>query len=718
MSSPQSIAVDIESERQHLRRCDPSKTFPFAHVAYALECLCQESDAAAAAAAAASVGGAGGAPRPTVFDSRNVPPMSVFDYARRICKYSQCSDIVMTLAFVFIHRYLKSVATERANQQHYLYGREDDAPGHKSASSGSSPPPSYPLTKFNVHRLLVTAAAIAAKEHDDVFYSVAFYASVGGVSTAELSRLEVQLLTSIHFDLWIEEDVFTRLAEYLRLCYDSRDDAAAPSTRDADSSSQSPSTWAAAIAMLPRKVTSAAIDYVLQDRVPTIVHAVRPVPVRLLNDSLPPSSPSHVVSSSPRLTRRSEPAVAIEDNARVVTASQQPHHVACDEEFEDEEEVPLEPSSRTMSGTMTAASSSASLSGRDAHLVGGALHHPSNPSLSSTTRTTPSTSSEYAFQQHPHHQPQQHQQIYHRGSSSSSSSVAAVSPQQPQLQQMQQHQRASQRRQNYGAVTSHNQPQGGAAAAFAHHYQPQSSPHHPLIHPHQSQAHLSPEEAALSEGSSQQHAHHPSRQTLSCFASAHHHAVATGGGGGSTSMTATSGSSGSSSSSMSFPFPSASSSIQTSPATVAEDVAGGGANTMQLVANAPPLTRVVFTAQHMPGYPHAAAGRRHSGGSQIVTAPPNQPPTVYRGPSTSARSMSFPSNNTAAGGSAAAKSPHVHTVQMTTTVGTYAIPQHQQQGGPAPMDQRSRSGNRRSATSEFDHAAAFGGQYGGTGVAH
>lgn len=48
-----------------------------------------------------------------------------------------------------------------------------------------------------IRRLVLTALTIAAKFHDDIYYSNAFYARVGGVSVAELNTLELTLLKMI-----------------------------------------------------------------------------------------------------------------------------------------------------------------------------------------------------------------------------------------------------------------------------------------------------------------------------------------------------------------------------------------------------------------------------------------------------------------------------------------------------------------------------------------
>jgi hypothetical protein len=64
------------------------------------------------------------------------------------------------------------------------------------------------LTSLNVHRLVLTGVMLSAKFLDDRYFNNAFYAKVGGVSTPELNRLEMEMLTLLDFRLLVTpEDV-------------------------------------------------------------------------------------------------------------------------------------------------------------------------------------------------------------------------------------------------------------------------------------------------------------------------------------------------------------------------------------------------------------------------------------------------------------------------------------------------------------------------------
>lgn len=53
-----------------------------------------------------------------------------------------------------------------------------------------------PITRYNVHRLVLAALRIASKACEDLSHSHKRFAKVGGLSENELSRLEVSKLPS------------------------------------------------------------------------------------------------------------------------------------------------------------------------------------------------------------------------------------------------------------------------------------------------------------------------------------------------------------------------------------------------------------------------------------------------------------------------------------------------------------------------------------------
>ncbi|XP_062143874.1 cyclin-P3-1 [Alnus glutinosa] len=114
----------------------------------------------------------------TIFHGLRAPTLSIRQYIDRIFKYSGCSPSCFVVAHIYVDRFIQSTEVH--------------------------------LTSLNVHRLLITSLMLAAKFIDDAFFNNAYYAKVGGVSTAELNRLEMKFLFSIDFRLQVTTETFGR----------------------------------------------------------------------------------------------------------------------------------------------------------------------------------------------------------------------------------------------------------------------------------------------------------------------------------------------------------------------------------------------------------------------------------------------------------------------------------------------------------------------------
>ncbi|KAG8068863.1 hypothetical protein GUJ93_ZPchr0005g15763 [Zizania palustris] len=112
----------------------------------------------------------------TIFHGQRAPDLSINLYAERIFKYSECSPSCFVLALIYMERYIK---------QPHVY-----------------------MTSLSVHRLLITCVVVAAKFTDDAFFNNAFYARVGGISTVEMNRLELDLLFNLDFRLKVNLETF------------------------------------------------------------------------------------------------------------------------------------------------------------------------------------------------------------------------------------------------------------------------------------------------------------------------------------------------------------------------------------------------------------------------------------------------------------------------------------------------------------------------------
>ncbi|KAJ9473250.1 Cyclin-U4-1 [Diplonema papillatum] len=104
------------------------------------------------------------------------PAISLEDYLYRWVRYSFCSSETFVLAVILIDRLA------------YRTG--------------------LLITSINVHRLLLVALVLAAKFRDDVYYSNKYYASVGGVTAAEMNALEISALADLDWELYVDPDQY------------------------------------------------------------------------------------------------------------------------------------------------------------------------------------------------------------------------------------------------------------------------------------------------------------------------------------------------------------------------------------------------------------------------------------------------------------------------------------------------------------------------------
>eukprot|EP00250_Pteridium_aquilinum_P011256 c19941_g1_i1 orf=371-1153(-) len=120
----------------------------------------------------------------TLFHGLRAPSIGVHKYLERIYKYTNCSPSCFVVAYAYMDR---------------LVHRQPD----------------QPIISLNVHRLLITSVMLAAKTLDDIHYNNAFYARVGGVSIAELNRMELDLLFRLDFRLCVTTRTFESYCVHL-----------------------------------------------------------------------------------------------------------------------------------------------------------------------------------------------------------------------------------------------------------------------------------------------------------------------------------------------------------------------------------------------------------------------------------------------------------------------------------------------------------------------
>lgn len=119
------------------------------------------------------------------FYSRLPPPIPITDYLLRIHRFCPMSTAVYLATSLYIHRL---AVLERA----------------------------IVVTRRNVHRLLLGGLRVAMKALEDLSYAHGKFAKVGGVSEAELARLEISFCFLTGFELMVTEELLRDQWELLR----------------------------------------------------------------------------------------------------------------------------------------------------------------------------------------------------------------------------------------------------------------------------------------------------------------------------------------------------------------------------------------------------------------------------------------------------------------------------------------------------------------------
>lgn len=97
-----------------------------------------------------------------MFNSQEVPSISLEAYLRRIHKYTKFSPQCLIIAIIYLDRYNMA---------------ETD----------------FCLNWNNVHRIILTCLMIAVKFHDDIYFDNLTYQRGGGVSTCQLFKFEIEV---------------------------------------------------------------------------------------------------------------------------------------------------------------------------------------------------------------------------------------------------------------------------------------------------------------------------------------------------------------------------------------------------------------------------------------------------------------------------------------------------------------------------------------------
>ena len=92
-----------------------------------------------------------------IFTCTIIPNISIYDYLKRIVKYTNVEQSTLIIALIYIDRICQN---------------------------------NYFINEHNIHKLLFTSILIAIKYNEDDFYKNEYYAQIAGVGVKELFRME------------------------------------------------------------------------------------------------------------------------------------------------------------------------------------------------------------------------------------------------------------------------------------------------------------------------------------------------------------------------------------------------------------------------------------------------------------------------------------------------------------------------------------------------
>lgn len=110
-----------------------------------------------------------------MFNSQEVPNISIEAYLRRLHKYTGYSPQCLLIAIIYFDRYNMREAE-------------------------------FCLTWHNVHRILLTCLMLAVKFHDDIYFDNFTFEKGGGVSASQLFLFEIELFSKIDFNAYVHEE--------------------------------------------------------------------------------------------------------------------------------------------------------------------------------------------------------------------------------------------------------------------------------------------------------------------------------------------------------------------------------------------------------------------------------------------------------------------------------------------------------------------------------
>ncbi len=120
----------------------------------------------------------------TIFMTKKRPNITIFEFLKRLYKYSGVKEEILILVLIYIDR---------------LCGNRKIC-----------------LNYFNIYKLILASFITSIKMNSDEIYTLEFFSKLGGISKKDIASLEYQFISLLDFKLLVEEKLFYKYDNYLR----------------------------------------------------------------------------------------------------------------------------------------------------------------------------------------------------------------------------------------------------------------------------------------------------------------------------------------------------------------------------------------------------------------------------------------------------------------------------------------------------------------------
>jgi hypothetical protein len=112
----------------------------------------------------------------SIFTGDYIPDMDIQHYCERLYRYLKCSTSSFVLGTVYLNKYIKASKIT--------------------------------VNPLSVHSLTLVSLLISSKYIEDELFSNNFFSQVGGLDCTMVNQLEIHMLSTLDYNLWVDKTQF------------------------------------------------------------------------------------------------------------------------------------------------------------------------------------------------------------------------------------------------------------------------------------------------------------------------------------------------------------------------------------------------------------------------------------------------------------------------------------------------------------------------------